>query len=119
LQNRGRKRRTVLSGTKPDTGPYSQRRRRLVIRIIGGGTALPKAGCLEDCRTELTLNPQMMSHVKVAEINERVVSMASCRSTQSQRTIPSRASRDAAVIAMAGSAWAQDLGGGLRAATKG
>ena len=26
LQNRGRKRRTVLSGTKPGTGPYSQRR---------------------------------------------------------------------------------------------
>lgn len=90
-----------------------------MIRIKGGGTALPKAGCLETAARNLPYNPQMMSHVKVAEINERVVSMTSCRSTQSQRTIPSRASRDAAVIAMAGSAWAQDLGGGLRAATKG
>jgi hypothetical protein len=43
----------------------------------------------------------MMSHVKVAEINERVVGMASCRSTQRQRNTPYRASRYAAVIAMA------------------
>ena len=84
-----------------------------------GGSALPKAVVSRTATRNLPYNPKMMSHVKVAEINERVVSMASCRSTQRQRTIPSRASRDAAVIAMAGSAWAQDLGGGLRAATKG
>ena len=42
LQNRGRKRRTVLSGTKPGTGPYSRRRLRggdpfnLAARIIDG-----------------------------------------------------------------------------------
>jgi hypothetical protein len=90
-----------------------------MIRIIGGGTALPKAGCLEDCHTELTYNPKMMSHVKVAEINEWVVRMASCRSTQCQQTTPFRTSCYAAVIAMVGSAWHKDRGGGLRATRKG